>query len=165
MLTLVRYSMGPYINLQGSQGPQASGRAGAGAEQKGELSDPPSFAETQKLPYLQAVLKECLRVHPTVGLPLWREVTAGGATIAGKSFPAGTNVGINSWVAHRNRDVWGPDADDFRPERWIESSEDQLREMNAMFMLFGLIGKPSVYRKEHQSTRDFEGYSSTREEV
>lgn len=114
------------------------------ADQRGELSDPPLFAETQKLPYFQAVMKESLRVHAAVGFPLWREVPSGGATIGGKFFPAGTNVGINPWVAHRNRDVWGPDAEEFRPERWMESSEERLREMNAMYMPFGLGSRTCI---------------------
>lgn len=114
------------------------------AGRRGELSDPPEFAEAQKLPYLQAVLKESLRLHPATGLPLWREVPAGGATLCGRYFPAGTSVGVNSWVAHRNRDTWGEDADEFRPERWINSNEDQLREMNAMFMPFGLGSRTCI---------------------
>lgn len=114
------------------------------AIQKGELSDPPLFSETQKLIYFQAVLKESLRVHPAVGLPLWREVPSGGAIISGKHFPAGTNVGVNPWVAHRNHQVWGPDAEIFRPERWLESSEYQLREMNALYMPFGLGSRTCI---------------------
>lgn len=114
------------------------------AAQNGELSDPPLFSETQKLTYLQAVLKESLRLHPAVGFPLWREVPSGGATISGKYFPAGTNVGMNPWVAHRNRHVWGVDAEDFRPERWIKSSEDRLRGMHAMFMPFGLGSRTCI---------------------
>lgn len=114
------------------------------AAANGELSSPPTFAETQKLPYLQAVLKESLRMHPATGIPLWREVPAPGATICGTWFPAGTSVGINSWVAHRNEEVWGKDADEFRPERWIESGEEQLRKMNAMYMPFGLGSRTCI---------------------
>lgn len=111
---------------------------------RGELSIIPKFAEVQQLPYLQAVLKEALRVHPATGLPLWREVPEGGVTLCGTWFPAGTNVGINSWVAHRNVDVWGTDADKFRPERWIESTEEQLKCMNAMFMPFGMGSRTCI---------------------
>lgn len=32
-------------------------------------------------------------------------------------------MGINSWVAHANTDVFGQDAHVFRPERWLESKE------------------------------------------
>lgn len=114
------------------------------ATARGALSEPPTFAETQALPYLQAVMKEALRMHPATGLPLWRTVPAGGATLCGKYFPAGTEVGINSWVAHRNRDIWGPDADEFRPERWLDSPEDMLREMNAIHMPFGLGSRTCI---------------------
>ena len=31
-----------------------------------------------------------------------------------------TIVGVNSWVAHANRSVYGEDADNFRPERWLD---------------------------------------------
>ncbi|KAG8157001.1 hypothetical protein KVR01_013223 [Diaporthe batatas] len=115
-----------------------------GAHARGALSEPPSFAETQALPYLQAVLKEALRVHPAVGLCLWRAVPAGGATLCGRYFPAGTNVGVNCWVAHRNREVWGEDADEFRPERWLEAPEERLRAMNAMYMPFGLGSRTCI---------------------
>lgn len=114
------------------------------AHASGALGDPPAFAETQRLPYLQAVLREGLRVHPAVGLPLWREVPAPGATLCGTYFPPGTNVGISSWVMHRNTAVWGHDADIYRPERWLESSEARLKEMNAAYMPFGLGSRTCI---------------------
>ncbi|KAL1613232.1 hypothetical protein SLS60_001464 [Paraconiothyrium brasiliense] len=65
------------------------------ATQRGELSNPALFQEAQKLPYLQAVIQEGLRIHPAVGAPLVRVVPAGGAHIAGRYFPAG--VGQPWW--------------------------------------------------------------------
>ena len=59
------------------------------AAESGKISSPILFEETQRLPYLQQVLKEGIRVHPSVGLPLWREIPEGGANIAGKFFSAG----------------------------------------------------------------------------
>lgn len=47
-----------------------------------------TFQEAQKLPYLQACIKEGLRMHPATGLPMARVVPEGGATIAGRYFPA-----------------------------------------------------------------------------
>lgn len=58
---------------------------------QGQLSDHPTYKETQQLPYLQAVIKEALRLHPATGLPLERVVPKGGATIAGRFFPEGVS--------------------------------------------------------------------------
>lgn len=93
------------------------------AEKEGRISKPIMFKEAQTLPYLQAVIKEALRVHPATGLPMPRVVPSGGVNIAGHHFPAGTTVGINSWVAHRNTSVFGTDAGEWRPERWLEYDE------------------------------------------
>jgi cytochrome P450 len=57
------------------------------ASAKGTISDPITFAQSQALPYLQAVIKEALRINPAVGLPLVRVVPTGGAMLCGKFFP------------------------------------------------------------------------------
>lgn len=61
------------------------------AMQKGQISDPITFDEAQKLPYLQAVISEALRIHPAVGVPLLRVAPEGGATIDGYYFPQGVS--------------------------------------------------------------------------
>lgn len=53
-----------------------------------------SFQQSQQMPYLQAVIKESLRMHPATGLPLERVVPPGGATISGVSFPEGVSSDI-----------------------------------------------------------------------
>jgi cytochrome P450 len=63
--------------------------------EKGEVSDPVTFGQAQKMPYLQAVLKEALRMHPATGLPLGRVVPEGGSVIAGKRFPAGVGIPVS----------------------------------------------------------------------
>lgn len=59
---------------------------------EGKLSWPPTFKESQQMPYLQAVLKEALRLHPATGLPLERVVPEGGTTIGGRFFPEGVSL-------------------------------------------------------------------------
>ena len=44
-------------------------------------------------------------------------------------LPADTVVGVNAWVLHNNKAIFGEDVDVFRPERWIDSGVEQLREM------------------------------------
>lgn len=48
-----------------------------------------SFRDLQNMPYLQAAIKEALRMHPGTGFPLWRQVPQGGLTICGQFFPEG----------------------------------------------------------------------------
>jgi cytochrome P450 len=95
-----------------------------------------SFSQSIKMTYLQACVREGLRMHPATELPLWRVVPEGGAEICGHDFPAGSEVGINTWVAHTDNDIWGEDADVFRPERWIEAAKDEnrLKLMEAYYM-------------------------------
>lgn len=91
---------------------------------------PISYAESNQMPYFQAVMKEALRMHPAVGLTLERIVPTGGTEIAGRWLPEGTVVGICPWVLHRDKRVFGDDADQFRPERWLEADEETMRIMN-----------------------------------
>ncbi|EGP91637.1 putative P450 monooxygenase [Zymoseptoria tritici IPO323] len=107
------------------------------ADRNGLLSNPVSFAEAQRLPYFQAVMKEALRLHPAVGQLLERRVPKGGADIGGAWLPEGTIVGMNPWVSARDGSVYGLDHDDFRPERWLEASETQLRLMDRNDLSFG----------------------------
>ncbi len=51
-----------------------------------------TFAQSQDMPYLQAVIKEALRMHPATGLPLERVVPEGGVTISGVFFPEGVRA-------------------------------------------------------------------------
>ena len=105
-----------------------------GMDRKGELSDPITFAESNKMNYLQACMKEAMRIHPAVGQLLERVVPKNGATIAGKWCPEGTIVGVNPWVISRDRKVYGADADKYRPERWLEADASSLKLMERNFL-------------------------------
>lgn len=58
------------------------------------LPERPRFQDVQKLAYLQAVIKEALRLSPGFGLPLWRVVPQGGAVVCGQFFPEGVSTCI-----------------------------------------------------------------------
>jgi cytochrome P450 len=107
------------------------------AEKAGKLSDPVTFGEALNLKYFQACVKEALRMHPAVGLLLERLVPQGGADIGGVWLPEGTVIGMNPWVAARDKTVYGEDAYSFRPERWLEADEKQLKLMERNFLAFG----------------------------
>ena len=113
------------------------------AAENGTASSPITFQEAQALPYLQACIKEGLRLHPATGLPLLRVVPAGGATIAGTFFTAGSIVGINTWVAHYSETVFGPDAASFRPERWLDTKE-KVSRLDQYYFPFGLGSRTCI---------------------
>ncbi|KAL3459726.1 cytochrome P450 [Aspergillus heterothallicus] len=107
------------------------------AQAQGKLSDFITCSESLQLPYLQAVMKEALRLHPGVQMLLERVVPEGGATVCGTYLSAGTIVGINPVVIHYSKEVFGSDVNSFRPERWLEASAEQLKLMDRSFFAFG----------------------------
>lgn len=96
-----------------------------------------SWTESQTLPYLDACIKEAFRMHPAAGLPLERVTPPQGADICGRHIPGGIIVGCSAWVIHRRPEIYGPDVDVYRPERWLEVDKLKLKEMNANMFQFG----------------------------
>jgi len=103
-----------------------------------------TWAESQKLPYLDACVKEAFRLHPAVGLTLERVVPAQGAEICGEHIAGGTIVGCNPWVIHRRRDIFGEDAEAFRPERWIEADKEGRKDMEGCMFHFGMGSRTCI---------------------
>ncbi|KAE9369115.1 cytochrome P450 [Stipitochalara longipes BDJ] len=115
------------------------------ASATGLIDDPITFRQARNLPYLQAVIKEALRLHPATGLGLQRCVPAAGALLSGRMFPGGATVGINAWVAHRNTSIYGLDADKWRPERWLEIEADgRGAEVEQYFFAFGMGSRTCI---------------------
>nr|XP_036576508.1 benzoate 4-monooxygenase cytochrome p450 [Colletotrichum truncatum]KAF6783265.1 benzoate 4-monooxygenase cytochrome p450 [Colletotrichum truncatum] len=95
-------------------------------------------AEAREMPYLTAVIKEGLRIFPPVVGLMSKEVPKGGDTFKGVYLPEGTRIGYGAWGIFRQTDVWGSDAHDFRPERWLEAEGEKLKSMEgALELIFG----------------------------
>jgi len=107
----------------------------------GRISSPITDAEARHLPYLQAVIKEGLRILPPAGGPFFKTVPAGGDVIAGKYIPAGTQIGSSPLSIHHSKSIYGDDAEMFRPERWLEADEEKLTLMNNTVDLVFHYGK------------------------
>ncbi|KAH8908565.1 cytochrome P450 [Coniochaeta sp. PMI_546] len=94
--------------------------------------DVPSFDMVRDLPYLQAVINEALRIHSTSGIGLPRQIPddSPGIHLNGYFFPPGTVLSVPNYTMHHSTEIWGPDADEFRPERWEAVTPRQKNAFN-----------------------------------
>ncbi|CAG8006660.1 unnamed protein product [Penicillium olsonii] len=91
------------------------------------LPTPAPWKQVRDLPYLDAVIREALRMNPGIAMVFERVVPQGGFTLPdGRYLPAGTKVGINPFVTSRDSGVFGNDADEFDPDRWLQGSDESL---------------------------------------
>ncbi|KAK7038695.1 hypothetical protein VNI00_010579 [Paramarasmius palmivorus] len=89
------------------------------------------YDELVSIPYLDSVCRETLRLYPPIPrlmrtaikdtvLPLSTPVTGvDGSVITEIPIPANTNVHISLMGSNRNEALWGPDALEWKPERWL----------------------------------------------
>ena len=91
-------------------------------------------ADIARLPYLQAVIKETLRLHPPAPLLLPRQAKTM-VKIEGYTIPMGSRLFINVWAIGRDKDVW-TEPEKFMPERFLGSTID-FRGMDFELLPFG----------------------------
>lgn len=93
-----------------------------GFDDKNEIT----FTQLKNCSYLQYVMNEVLRLYPSV--PINARQATKDTTIPRGGGPDGLSpvyvykgqeVSYSVYVMHRRRDIWGPDADEFNPERWV----------------------------------------------
>ena len=75
-------------------------------------------SRTPQTEYVQAVAKETLRVRPVL-MNVLRTVREP-IEIGGHRFPVGAVLAPSIYLVQHRRELWGADADEFRPERWLE---------------------------------------------
>lgn len=96
------------------------GSSTAGGSGTGTSAPTFSWQQLQQCQYLNAVLKETLRVRPPVGLFARRAPDGATLESGGTLYDIGGKVLLASpFVLHRG-EAWGPDAAEWRPERWLE---------------------------------------------
>lgn len=78
-----------------------------------------SDSDIPNLPYLQAIVKECLRVHPPGPLLSWARLAIHDVHVGDHFVPAGTTAMVNMWAITHDEKVWS-DPEMFKPERFID---------------------------------------------
>ncbi|KAF6833647.1 hypothetical protein CPLU01_05368 [Colletotrichum plurivorum] len=91
-----------------------------------ETGPPPTLKDLESLPLLTATIKESLRFIPS-GVSLTRIMPPNGATISGQEIPGGTAMGMAILHVHQAAEIWGEDALEFRPERWLTGEDGKAR--------------------------------------
>lgn len=100
-------------------------------------SGPLAYDEAARLRLTQASVREAQRLHPVIGMALPRRVPSGGMAVHGLAIPPGTTVGCNPVSLHRSLDIFGDDAEVFRPERWLGDDEEKTRAMERYNLIWG----------------------------
>lgn len=95
-----------------------------------------NYDAAARLEFTQASIKEAQRLHPVIGMSLPRSVPAEGMEVDGLRVPAGTTVGCNPVSLHRNPEIFGHDAEIYRPDRWL-SGENDKKDMERYNLIYG----------------------------
>ncbi|EGO30124.1 hypothetical protein SERLADRAFT_431596 [Serpula lacrymans var. lacrymans S7.9] len=89
-----------FMIYQLSQNPRILDRLREEIINKVGLTDRPTYDDIRDMKYLRAVINETLRLHPAV--------------------PSNIRINYSVLLMHRRKDLWGPDAQDFDPDRFID---------------------------------------------
>ena len=114
-------------------------------------NSPPTYENLKEMKYLRAVLNESLRVHPIIPenariaqvdtmLPL-------GGGDDGKSpifIKKGQIATWNVYAMHRRRDFYGDDAEEFKPERWLDSEAGKVKGLRVGWEYLPFHGGPRI---------------------
>ncbi|KIJ32050.1 hypothetical protein M422DRAFT_234321 [Sphaerobolus stellatus SS14] len=106
---------------------------------------PPTIEDVKQCKYLRAVINETLRLFPPVPFNLRHSIrsTTWRARDGGKPhyIPADVDVGYSVFMMHRRTDLWGPDALQFDPDRFLDERVHKYLTPNPMIFLPFNAGK------------------------
>ncbi|CAP22232.1 Protein CBR-CYP-13A12 [Caenorhabditis briggsae] len=116
-----------------------------------ECPDPEiTFDQLSKLKYLECVVKETLRKYPLGAMANARRCMRS-TKIGNYEIEEGIDILCDTWTLHADKNIWGEDAKEFKPERW-ESGDEQFFQKGG-YIPFGLgprqcIGMRLAYMEE-----------------
>ncbi|ETL90735.1 hypothetical protein L917_10650 [Phytophthora nicotianae] len=102
----------------------------------------PTLEDTQQLVYLEAVVRETLRLFPVAAVS-GRSATRDVRLYEGTLIKAGTRIVLPHYCMGRMMTVWGPDVDEFKPERWIDPISGKIK-MVSPFKFSVFFGGPRI---------------------
>jgi len=115
--------------------------------------------DIDNMSFTDAVVKEVLRCHAPIievervaledhVLPLTRPMVGrSGKVHQSLPIPKETNISVSCWGYNLNPDVWGPDAMEFRPERWLEPPSQKIQTslgVHANLLTFSTGGRSCI---------------------
>uniref|UniRef100_A0A0D9WFL6 Cytochrome P450 n=1 Tax=Leersia perrieri TaxID=77586 RepID=A0A0D9WFL6_9ORYZ len=102
----------------------------------GHVTEVEDHIRMDRLPYLKAVLKETLRLHSSLPLLVPRESLVD-TEILGYHVAARTRLVINAWAIGRDPTVWGENAEEFMPERFLGREDVDYKGQGFEMIPFG----------------------------
>ncbi|CAA88610.1 Putative cytochrome P450 CYP13A1 [Caenorhabditis elegans] len=107
--------------------------------------------QLSKLKYMECVFKEALRLYPLGAFANSRRCMRN-TKLGNMKVEVGTMIQVDTWTLHTDPNIWGDDAEDFKPERWQTPNSDQIYQKSG-YIPFGLgprqcIGMRLAYMEE-----------------
>lgn len=108
------------------------------ATRLGLISSPPQYTEViEHCPYYIACVKETMRVCPSAPNIFPRMSPKEGYEINGQFIPGGVEISCNPWLVHRDMNIYGEDAMEFKPERWLDPENAKVFDKYSMGFGYG----------------------------
>ncbi|CAN6289368.1 unnamed protein product [Urochloa humidicola] len=132
----VEWAMAELLRNPGAMAKLRAEITGALGDKEEAIEEP----DVAALPYLQAVVKEAMRLHPVAPLLVPHKAVEDGAEVCGYAVPRGSTVFVNVWAIMRDPALW-EDPDEFSPERFLvagsRAAEVDFRGKHFEFFPFG----------------------------